>query len=43
MEFKRYSVVCLYLAIKPQVTIVRARQCINVNKSDGDGVGRRNS
>ena len=33
MEFKRDSVVVLYLAEKPQVAIVRALQCINVNKS----------
>ena len=33
MEFKRDSVVALYLAGKPQVAIVRALQCINVNKS----------
>ena len=33
MEFKRDSVVALYLAAKPQVAIVRALQCINVNKS----------
>ena len=33
MEFKRSSVVALYLAGKPHVAIVRAFQCINVNKS----------
>ena len=33
MEFKRDSVVALYLAGKPQVVIVRALQCINVHKS----------
>ena len=33
MQFKRDSVLALYLAAKPQVAIVRAIQCINVNKS----------
>ena len=33
MEFKRECVVALSLAGKPQVAIVRALQCINVNKS----------
>ena len=33
MEFKRDSLVALYLAGKPQVAIVRALQSINVNKS----------
>ena len=33
MELKRVSVVALYFNGKPQVTIVRALQCINVNKS----------
>ena len=33
MEFKRDSMVALYLAGKPQVAIVRTRQCINVNRS----------
>ena len=33
MEFKGDSVVALYLTAKPQVAIVTALQCINVNKS----------
>ena len=33
MECKRDTVVALYLAGKPQVTIVRALQFIHVNKS----------
>ena len=33
MEFKRDSVIALYLAGKPQVAIVRAFQHLNVNKS----------
>ena len=33
MKFNRDSVVALYLAGRPQVAIVRALQCINVNKS----------
>ena len=33
MEFKRDSVISLYLAGKPQVAIVRALQHLNVNKS----------
>ena len=33
MEFKRDSVIALYLAGKPQVAIVRALQHLNVNKS----------
>ena len=33
MEVKRDSVVALYLVGKPQVAIVRALQCINVNTS----------
>ena len=33
MELKHNSVVALYLVGKPQVAIVRAIQCINVNKS----------
>ena len=33
MEFKSDSVVALYVPGKPQVAIVRALQCINVNKS----------
>ena len=33
MEFKRDSVVALYLAGRSQVAIVRAIQYINVNKS----------
>ena len=51
MEFKRESVVGLYLAGKPKVAIVRDLQCINVNKSvvsrtiaryrDTDSVARR--
>ena len=49
MEFKRDSVVALYLAGKSQVAIVRALQCINMNKSivsrktvrDPGGVARR--
>ena len=51
MEFKRDSVISLYLAGKPLVTIVRALQHLNVNKSfvsriiarysDTGSVGRR--
>ena len=33
MEFKRDSVIALYLAGKPQVDIARGRQHLNVNKS----------
>ena len=33
MKFKRDSVVALCLAGKPQVAIIRALQCINVNIS----------
>ena len=33
MEFKRDSVIALYLAGKPQVAIVSALQHLNVNKS----------
>ena len=33
MEFKRDSVIALYLAGRLQVATVRALQCINVNKS----------
>ena len=33
MEFKRGSVIALYLAGKPQVAIVRAFPHLNVNKS----------
>ena len=33
MEFKRDSEVALYLAGKTQVAIVKALQCINMNKS----------
>ena len=33
MESKRDRVAALYLARNPQVAIVRALQCINVNKS----------
>ena len=33
MEFKRDSVISLYLAGKPQVAMVRALQHLNVNKS----------
>ena len=32
MEFKRNSVISLYLAGKPQVAIFRALQHLNVNK-----------
>ena len=32
MEFKRDSVIALYLARKPQVPIVRVLQHLNVNK-----------
>ena len=33
MEFKRDTVIALYLARKPQMAIVRALQHLNVNKS----------
>ena len=33
MKFKRDSVIALFMAAKPQVTIITALQHLNVNKS----------